>query len=634
MRPLPRAIQLLTAASIIAGPLAAPAGADAPMNASGFGQLPGSAGCIVQEGSPSGLGGCGSGKGLAGATAVALSPDAKNLYVASRITTNGLTSFGAIAQFARSASDGTVTETGCVSNDRTDGVDGTAGACGAAPALDGANDLVVSPDGAQVYAVSQSGNSLSTFTRDPATGALKLASCLQSPAPDGICRPARALLGAGSVAISPDGRNVYVASGYANVLDVLTRDPSTGALTEAGCISNDSSDGSCAYGASMLGAGSVTVSPDNRFVYLGSSASGAVNVFARDATTGALTQVGCLKHSAPTGGACSPATLLSSVTQIVLSPDGKNVYVAQASPAQITTLSRDASTGQVTEVGCHDFLPVPDTSNTDTSNTDSSNTDTSNTDTTNGDTGTTGPTGPSGSTARFRGPVAHGAQSTTTTSGPCTSVPGMDSLSRLALTPDGKKLFAVGSGTLSVFSRDGAGKLTQTACLSTGDNRCGTLRSLDGPSAIVSSPDGANAYVVASGNSLATFGPAAAMPTTRSVLHTDGTAWVALACPRRARFGCAGSLALAHPRAAKRRTRVRGKRHRPHAGTSAFAPGVPYRLAPGQVAGFRVKVPAYARSLAHRRHGVRLVALTTSTVRATGTASRMVTVRVAARRRR
>jgi sugar lactone lactonase YvrE len=586
------------------------------MNPNGFGQLPGSAGCIVEEGADAASGSpasCGSGQGLAGAESVVISPDGKNLYTGSHVLANGISTHGAVAFFNRSSTDGTLSEIGCASSDRTDGTDGTAGACAAAPAMNGVNGLAVSPDGNNVYAVSSLGNSISTFRRDPATGTLAQTSCLQSPAPDGKCRPASSLLGADSVAVSPDGKFVYVAASYANAVDVLQRDPSTGALSELSCVSNDSSSGACAYGRAMRGPTSVAISPDGKFVYLGSTASHAVDEFSRDPQTGALTQIGCLMQSAPSGGSCTGARLLEWLGSIVLSPDGSDLYVAaslatNSSPA-ITYLRRDATSGLLSEVGCVDYLQPPGTSGDGSSSTDNSSS------------GDNSATTSSAMTGSRRTRASQNAPTD-----PCTSVPGIASVTRMALSPDGTKLFAVGFDNVSIFTRDPAsGGLTLNACVSTDDTRCGTVTGLNGPSAAVTSIDGANLYVVSGGNALTAYGPAVAMPTTRAALHRDGSATIAVACPAAARARCAGVLRLAlRPAAGRRGSRRRQSRR---ASSASVAAGR-FRALPGHTALVKVPLPGALRSLARRPGGVTLLAATTSTVRATGNSSRVMVVSI------
>ena len=110
------------------------------------------------------------------------------------------------------------------------------------------------------------------------------------------------MAGAQRVAISPDGKSVYVASLLDRAIVRFDRDVKTGALTPRGCI-GDIGMTDCETNAQGLnGAEGVVVSPDGKSVHVGSFVDRAVVSFARDTQTGAR--------------------------EPVISPDGKSVYVA------------------------------------------------------------------------------------------------------------------------------------------------------------------------------------------------------------------------------------------------------------------------------------------------------------------
>jgi DNA-binding beta-propeller fold protein YncE len=106
----------------------------------------------------------------------------------------------------------------------------------------------------------------------------------------GACADGNALAGAQGVAVRSDGKNVYVASVWSSAVAVFARDKKTGVVTQlAGtdaCVSADGSAGACEVGEGLLAsAAGMALSPDGKNVYVASTSSGggpgAVVVFAR-----------------------------------------------------------------------------------------------------------------------------------------------------------------------------------------------------------------------------------------------------------------------------------------------------------------------------------------------------------------
>jgi len=101
-----------------------------------------------------------------------------------------------------------------------------------------------------------------------------------------VCAAGVALDAPEGLAVSPDGRNVYVAT-LADPLAVLQRDPLTGALTQRpgsdGCVAPGGAGG-CAPAIGLDNVRSVVVSPDGRNVYAAAANSDAVVVLERDGT--------------------------------------------------------------------------------------------------------------------------------------------------------------------------------------------------------------------------------------------------------------------------------------------------------------------------------------------------------------
>ncbi len=283
-------------------------------------QASGADGCI----SAGGADGCAPGAGLDGPNSVAVSPDGRSVYATS-------VDSDAIAIFRRDSSNGALEqapgEAGCIA-------EAGAGGCRSGRALDAADVVVVSPDGANVYVGAFNGSAVAVFARDESTGAL-----VQPPGPTGCitnipdpgCVNGLALGAVEGLAISADGNNVYAAAAASNALAILDRDPSTGGLTQAtdgsGCITEKETTG-CTTGRELSGANAVAVSPDDENVYVTSLFSNSVTSFARTPDTGQLAQLegtsGCLVYLVAIG--CSLGQALDAPEGLTLSPDGKSLY--------------------------------------------------------------------------------------------------------------------------------------------------------------------------------------------------------------------------------------------------------------------------------------------------------------------
>jgi len=296
----------------------------------------GTAGCVSQDGKdhPGGTAGaCQTGKALAGARGVVVSPNGTNVYVAS-------TSSGAVAVFDRNTTTGELTQkagtAGCVSET------GSGGDCQTGKALASPQDIAISLDGKSVYVPSGgSDGAVAILGRNTTTGVLTqdagTAGCVSETGTSGACQDGKALVGATAVAVSPNGRSVYVAAYDSGAVAIFDRDTATGALAQkagtAGCISDTGTGGDCQDGKALSGPYNygVAVSADGRSVYVGSYNLSAVAIFDRNTTTGALTQkagtAGCVSEDG-SGGACQDGKGLDSAIGVVVSPNGKNVYVA------------------------------------------------------------------------------------------------------------------------------------------------------------------------------------------------------------------------------------------------------------------------------------------------------------------
>jgi 6-phosphogluconolactonase (cycloisomerase 2 family) len=220
-------------------------------------------------------------QGLDGATQAAVSPDGQHVYVAS-------VDADAVVVFTREAATGILTFVEA----ELDGVDGVTG-------LDDPSWVVVSPDGAHVYAGG------AYFTRDSGTGALTFVTTTG--------------VGGREAALSPGGEHLYAAG--ANTVRVYARDAVTGTLTSV-------------QTEVLWLAAAITVSPDGAHVYVGSDRR--VVAFGRNAGTGSLTFI----------EEEWSFDFERTATGVTVSPDGMSVYATSASVDEaLAVFLRNPATG-------------------------------------------------------------------------------------------------------------------------------------------------------------------------------------------------------------------------------------------------------------------------------------------------
>lgn len=190
-------------------------------------------------------------------------------------------------------------------------------------------------------------------------------SSLDEPSADD-CGAGRALRNVHHVALSPDGRFLYAATGALKnppnddgAVAVFRRDTRTGAIDQlpgaAGCVKRANSvwgQEGCATGRALEAARFVTLSADGRFVYVGGATG--ISIFRRDAGSGTLRQLigakGCLSEDP--AQRCAHVAAVSTIEDIVLSLDQRFAYAVNINGGVVLEFRRNPGTGTL--------QPIPD----------------------------------------------------------------------------------------------------------------------------------------------------------------------------------------------------------------------------------------------------------------------------------
>jgi DNA-binding beta-propeller fold protein YncE len=418
-------------------------------------QLPGTAGCI----SVTGKAGCAAGRAIGEAVGpLAISPDGKSAYLVANSNPEGIES-DALDVFDRDPATGALAQKpgaeGCLAASGREG-------CLQTPMVYGAHEAVVSPDGRNVYVANERG--VVAFSRDTTTGALTLLSgpgeCLGGKKVKAPCEIGVGLSGAISLALSPDGGQLYVTSDAHPTVAILRRDQLTGALSQAGgtagCVVAAKGSPSC--DAAKLPSGSapgIAVAPDGQGVYVivdAETPAGFVNTrlesFARNAAGGLRrlggTRAGCLHflHGKP----CPGGRGLRSIEAVALSPDGRSLYLTSgySSKAGAISIFRRGPGNKLTQ-------------------------------------------------------VADKQACLSANGGECRRDPALAFAGEVTVSPDGTGVYVDTLYGIAVLARDEAGRLTVPrgagACVSDFKSSCLRGRGLEATTGVAVSPDSKNLYV-------------------------------------------------------------------------------------------------------------------------------------------
>lgn len=422
----------------------------------GLDQLSGPAGCVTSPG-----GGCLADPPMRAPAALAVSPDGGNVYAIGNLSFN-------LLAFDRSAASGVLQPVpppaGCFAASASP-------ACTTARGTAWGFDLLVSPDGRDVYSSAGFARQIGVFRREPIGGLLSQPpgspGCVQAtggrdvaPPAESGCNRVRNLAYPRGMAISGDGIFLYVATFAGKGIVVLRRDPASGALSElpGNCVAVRGRGG-CSRAVGLTGATDVALSPDGRFLYATGYGDNAIAAFARDGATGRLTQLagssGCAGGSPP----CAAARGIGGPFKLAVSPDGRNLYLASRKARSLAVFARNAASGSLTQ------LP--------------------------------------GRAACVSGRIASG----------CRQARGLDGARGVTVAPNGRTVYAASftDSAVTAFARRPGGSLKQlrgrAGCLAARRLKgCGRARAIVGAGDVVASPDGRSLYTGSWRNSPAGIG--------------------------------------------------------------------------------------------------------------------------------
>jgi hypothetical protein len=235
--------------------------------------------------------------------------------------------------------------------------------------------LAITHDGRSVYVGSGNftGSTIAEFARDPLTGVLSYQGCVSGSLASGPGAAGCALLpsatgegdgsgleGVSGIAVSREGRRLYVTAAEDESIVTFTRNPAGGALSFSSCVSSDPKVGTCRQvpgGRHLLAGVRAPLLPgDGHSIDVAAPRADAVAAFAL-AKSGRATFANCVtyRHDLPVCGGRpgprSPAAALSNPGGLAESFDGKLVF-ATSGNGSVVTLSRRGAGGRLSAVGC------------------------------------------------------------------------------------------------------------------------------------------------------------------------------------------------------------------------------------------------------------------------------------------
>lgn len=368
---------------------------------------------------------------------------------------------------------------------------------GFAQAMERPSAMALAPDGSSLYVTGSDTSSVVHYRR-AASGALTFSDCLTGNfgGPCAELATVKTTTGSGldlvdGIAVSHDGRFAYTTSGVNggdSTVMAFARDPLSGSLGFRSCVTGSTEMSNDNPGVCTMLPGAppnptmsspalddpvgIAISPTDRFVYVVQDF--AISAFQRDPGSGALGFLGCLTALAGDSPPCvrTGKDVIDDPRSPLIPPDGRTLYLANQHGGSVASFDLDPADGKIAFRSC-----ITENKRLQ----------------------------PACTLARTARRHSYG---------------GLDAPTGLALSPDGRSLYATSMfGSLELFKRNRrTGDLTATGCVSAAREspgctvipaatRLGDRSGLGGARGAVVGRNGRRLYVAAGADSsLAVFG--------------------------------------------------------------------------------------------------------------------------------
>jgi 6-phosphogluconolactonase (cycloisomerase 2 family) len=351
----------------------------------------------------------------------------------------------AIVRFNRNTTTGALTFAECFDDEDETGEED----CANAPGLENAQGVAVSGDGKSVYVAGAGDGTVVRFNRTT-TGNISFSECFDDE--DGVgdeaCTNAPGLAGTNSVTVSGDGKSVYAAADNDDTIVRFNR-TTTGNISFSECFDDRGSNSElakCTTRPGLAGARGVAVSGDGKSLYSGGPGDDAIVRFNRNTTTGNISFSQCLDDEDTNleGADCTNAPGLAGARSAAVSGDGKSLYAVGGNDDAIVRFNRNTTTGALTFGAC-----IEDED------------------------------------SNFEG-------------GKCGNAPGLGGIGSVAVSGDGRSLYAASEAIVGFSRNTTTGNISFSECFDdedeVGEEDCTTAPGLAGIDSVAVSRDGKSLY--------------------------------------------------------------------------------------------------------------------------------------------